>query len=64
MEWMRVHSKCEKYATVPVGEYNIPLIGVPPSATTETCSRCGMQAHIKRITLDEQGKPVCNECKQ
>lgn len=52
----------EKHATVRVGEYTIPLIGVPPSATTEKCSQCGESRHLSELTLNEKGHPVCATC--
>ena len=51
-----------KWATVPVGEYTVPLIGVPPEATQEKCSRCGSLCHLKDIVLDDKGQPCCQTC--
>jgi hypothetical protein len=51
-----------KHATVPVGEYTVPLIGIPPSATQEKCSRCGSVCHLSEIVLDEKGQPCCQTC--
>lgn len=52
----------EKHATVPLGEYLVPLIGVSPDATQETCARCGQKQHLKDMTLDARGQPLCAEC--
>lgn len=51
-----------EWATVPVGEYTVPLIGVPKSATQEKCSRCGSPLHIKDTVLDDKGHPCCQSC--
>jgi hypothetical protein len=54
-----------KYATVNIGEFkDIPLIGVPPSATEETCSKCGKPQHLSEMAMDEGGNPVCNDCRK
>lgn len=52
-----------KHATVKVGEYTVPLIGVPPTATTEKCSQCGEARHLSELSLDEHGHPVCATCR-
>lgn len=52
-----------KYAMVPTGEYTVPLIGVPPSATQEVCAHCHEKRHMSEITLDDKGHPICATCK-
>lgn len=51
-----------QHATVPLGEYTVPLIGIPESATQEKCSRCGSICHLKDIVLDGKGHPCCQTC--
>jgi putative endonuclease len=50
------------HATTKIGEYTIPLIGVPQSATDETCTRCEKSFHLTEIMLDGNGKPYCHAC--
>lgn len=52
----------DKHATVKIGEYTIPLIGIAESATQQKCSRCKCSFHLSEITLNENGKPLCKEC--
>lgn len=57
------HKKTKtEWATVPVGEYVVPLIGVPKEATQEKCSRCGAPLHLAETVLDEKGQPCCRSC--
>ena len=51
-----------KHATVKIGEFEIPLIGVPQDATQQKCEGCGKNFHLTEITLDADGKPKCPEC--
>lgn len=54
--------KKTEWATVPVGEYTVPLIGVPKEATQEKCSQCGAPLHIKDTVLNAKGEPCCATC--
>lgn len=51
-----------KHATVHIGEYTIPLIGVPVDATQQECSTCHKKVHLSRIILDQNGQPHCDKC--
>jgi hypothetical protein len=51
-----------EHAKVKSGEYEIPLIGVPKSATEEECSVCKQFFNLKEIKLDEQCTVYCKEC--
>jgi hypothetical protein len=53
-----------EHATVRVGEYTVPLIWVPPEATEETCDKCGKKCHIGDMSLSEDMKTICPDCKQ
>lgn len=50
-----------RHATVYVGRYNIPLIGVPPSATMERCDVCGEKIHLSKATFRDD-KIMCRRC--
>lgn len=50
------------HATVKIGDYTIPLIGVDSSATQQKCCKCGQSFHLSDIVLDMLGNPVCHEC--
>jgi hypothetical protein len=51
-----------KHATVKVGGYTIPLIGVPVASTQQQCVGCKQSFHLTQITLDENGQPWCLWC--
>lgn len=51
-----------EYATVRLGEYTVPLIGIPKEATQEKCSRCGSPLHLADTVLDAKGHPCCKSC--
>jgi len=51
-----------KHATVKVGEYTVPLIGVPEDATQQECETCGQSFHISEIELAANGKACCKRC--
>lgn len=54
--------KRQEWATVPVGEYTVPLIGVPKAATQEKCSQCGAPLHLTETVLNSKGQPCCKTC--
>ncbi len=51
-----------EHATVRVGDYVVPLIGVPKTATQEKCTRCGSKLHLADTVLDAKGQPCCQTC--
>ncbi len=51
-----------KHATVRIGEYTVPLIGVPKDATREKCCKCGKKFYIGDMTVDAKFNPVCKKC--
>lgn len=55
-------TKKQEWATVPAGEYMVPLIGVPKDATQEKCSQCGAPLHLAETVLDANGQPCCKTC--
>lgn len=52
-----------KHATVPLGEYNVPLIGIPPSAVLEECDLCHDEFKLMEITLTGT-QLLCPKCKK
>lgn len=50
-----------KHATVKIGNYTVPLIGIPKSATDETCELCGDVMHMSESTFQD-GKMLCKTC--
>jgi len=51
-----------EHATVKVGDYTIPLIGVPKDASQQRCEGCKENFHLSEITLDTNGNPMCPGC--
>jgi hypothetical protein len=49
-----------KYATVKLGEYTVPLLGIPQEATEEVCSKCGRTRHLTDISFDGK-RFLCRE---
>lgn len=56
--------KPKKHATVRIGEYTVPLIGIPKEATDDECAKCGRFFHLCDLELNEKGKPICLQCRQ
>ena len=75
-EWFEarfaLEEKCESveagippWAVVPLGEYNVPLIGIPPSAVLETCDLCGCFCHLSEIEFNFAGNQwLCPRCRK
>jgi hypothetical protein len=59
---MSKRKKKIEHATVRVGEYVVPLIGVPKEATQEKCAHCGSQSHLPDMALDAKWQPCCQTC--
>lgn len=52
-----------KHATVNLGEYVVPLIGVPASATREKCDGCRKQRHLSAVFIQPDGRTfLCTGC--
>lgn len=52
------------HATVRLGDYKVPLIGIPESATEEECNGCKKRnKHLSEVMLDEQGRFMCWSCR-
>lgn len=51
------------HAEVRVGDYTIPLIGIPREATLEECACCHDVFPILEVELDERGRPLCRRCR-
>jgi len=52
----------DDHATVKLGEYTVPLIGIEFAATQEKCSQCQRSYHLSEIALDENCQPRCKAC--
>jgi len=53
------------HATVKIGEYIIPLIGLPLSATEMECELCHDIYHISDVHLTKDGKQfLCKKCQK
>ena len=53
----------EDHATTRTGEYTIPLIGIPVSATDMQCEGCHKTFYITEVRLHEvTNKFLCSEC--
>ncbi len=51
------------HATVKIGEYEIPLIGVPIAATEMECELCHKIVHISQVRLNHEGTQfLCDKC--
>ncbi len=51
-----------KHATVRIGEYTVPLIGVPKDATRDECSGCKRMFYIGDLIVDGDFKLLCKTC--
>jgi hypothetical protein len=50
-----------KHATVKIGEYTIPLLGIPQDASEQICDQCKLPKHITEVAFD--GKQfICGDC--
>lgn len=53
-----------KHAQVRIGEYEIPLIGIPPKATEYTCDLCGDIFRVEALCLNDTGNQfLCEKCR-
>lgn len=53
-----------KHAEVTIGEYTIPLIGIPSSATLDECDCCHDFFSIQQLEINESGNQVlCIKCR-
>lgn len=50
-----------KHATVKIGDYTIPLIGVDKSSTEDKCDLCGDIFHISSLIFTGQ-QFLCERC--
>lgn len=51
-----------KHAHVQSGEYEVPLIGIPKTATQQECQTCKKCFHLNEIKFNIDGAPQCKEC--
>ena len=52
-----------KHAEVKIGEYKIPLIGIPPEATEYECDLCHDIFAVDEIELNKEGNQfLCKKC--
>jgi len=53
-----------KHAEIQIGEYKVPLIGIPMSAVEYKCDSCKETFHIQELELNYGGnKFLCIKCK-
>lgn len=53
------------HGKVKIGEYEIPLIGVPATATEYECDSCHEIVPVEKLELNEQGNQyLCPKCRQ
>jgi len=53
-----------KHASVRIGEYDIPLIGIPPSATEYECDLCHNIFEVEKMEVNAEGNAVyCPKCR-
>jgi hypothetical protein len=50
-----------KHGTVKIGEWTVPLIGVPETATLETCDLCGIELPLREIIFTGR-QFLCGSC--
>lgn len=51
-----------KHATVKLGDYTVPLIGIDENATKEQCDECKKVKHLSTIRITDQGRFQCLIC--
>jgi len=52
-----------RHAMVVRDGYEVPLIGIPPSAVMETCERCGVEIGLSKSVFDGR-EVLCPDCAQ
>ncbi len=52
-----------KHPTLKLGEYDIPLIGLPMNCVEETCDTCKKEFHIQEVECVDD-KILCFVCKE
>jgi len=53
------------HAQITIGDYIIPLIGIPVTATEMECECCHKIMLIKDVELNEEGNQfLCKKCRQ
>lgn len=53
-----------EHATVKRGEYTVPLIGIPATATEGECECCHELVHLSKLHMSESGQMLCEKCKK
>lgn len=53
------------YAKVTIGDYTIPLIGIPQDASEMECECCHKILRLTQVELNEAGNQfLCKKCRQ
>jgi DNA-directed RNA polymerase subunit RPC12/RpoP len=53
------------HAAVRSGDYVIPLIGIPASATAYRCDKCRKHFDVEELEMDRKGNRfLCAECRK
>ena len=54
-----------KHASVRIGGYDVPIIGIPPSATEYKCDGCQVVCKVEQLAINETGdKFLCEQCRR
>lgn len=51
-----------RHATVTVGEFTVPLIGVPELAVLERCDGCHRRFHLSEVVVSGSFVVLCVRC--
>ena len=54
--------KRTKHAMIKLGDYNVPLIGIPPASTREKCDKCGKGFPMQDVEMGE--RILCPKCRK
>lgn len=51
-----------EHAEITIGEYKIPLIGIPKDAAMEECDLCHEIEPLQEVIITECGQILCRKC--
>ena len=58
-------ARVDRHATVKIGDFTIPLIGIPHDATEAECDLCHDLFHIQSLKWNEAGSQLlCEKCRK
>ena len=47
---------------VPLGEWSVPLLGIPASAVEEQCDECKESQHLTKVAIVGSSRFLCSIC--